>query len=201
MFKTFYSTDALKNALTSATDGDVITLSPGIFKAANITKAVTIRGAGFGALDSLSNNNVPHTIINGSLNLNIPANEAGHTLSIEGVEFTETVTCYNVDSPIFSRVKFKGLSNQTGSSSNYTGGVNVSLIHCILLSASSSYTFNSGCNLHCCHVKYTSTSSSFEYTEFSNCIIEAPNSSASSYISNRNCIFNNCIFLSNSKSY
>ena len=43
---TYYGSTALKDALEKATDGDAITLSAGQFLAANITKNVTLRGAG-----------------------------------------------------------------------------------------------------------------------------------------------------------
>ena len=45
-FRTYYGTDALKNAHNDASDGDVITLSAGEFDTGNISKAITIRGAG-----------------------------------------------------------------------------------------------------------------------------------------------------------
>jgi len=42
----FYGQNALSQAHNAAVNGDIITLSPGIFNAVDITKAVTIRGAG-----------------------------------------------------------------------------------------------------------------------------------------------------------
>lgn len=43
----FYGGNALKQALEAAQTGDVISLSPGTFNATDITKAVTIQGAGY----------------------------------------------------------------------------------------------------------------------------------------------------------
>ena len=43
---TFYGTTALQQAHAAAVSGDVITLSSGTFLSTDITKAVTIRGAG-----------------------------------------------------------------------------------------------------------------------------------------------------------
>lgn len=43
---TFYGARALQQAHQAAASGDVITLSSGTFQAENITKAVTVRGAG-----------------------------------------------------------------------------------------------------------------------------------------------------------
>lgn len=44
--KAFYGIEALKDAIGSAQDGDIISLSAGQFNAATINKAVTIQGAG-----------------------------------------------------------------------------------------------------------------------------------------------------------
>lgn len=43
---TFYGIDALKEAVASCADGDVINLSSGVFNATSIYKAITLRGAG-----------------------------------------------------------------------------------------------------------------------------------------------------------
>ena len=45
-FTPFYGTDALVNAYNDAQEGDIITLSPGIFNGVEIRKPLTIRGAG-----------------------------------------------------------------------------------------------------------------------------------------------------------
>ena len=45
---TFYGAQAWKNAHEAAVNGDVVTLSSGSFLATNITKAITVRGAGIG---------------------------------------------------------------------------------------------------------------------------------------------------------
>ena len=62
----FYGSDALKDAHAVAQHGDAITLSSGSFNAVDITKAITLRGAGM-AIDTLKN--TYPTIINGSFNI------------------------------------------------------------------------------------------------------------------------------------
>ena len=42
----YYGMNALQQAHSAAVNGDIITLSSGIFNSVDITKAVTIRGAG-----------------------------------------------------------------------------------------------------------------------------------------------------------
>lgn len=57
----YYGMNALQQAHASAVNGDIITLSSGIFNSVNITKAVTIRGAGAWT-DTNGNNNTIYTM-------------------------------------------------------------------------------------------------------------------------------------------
>lgn len=79
----FYGVNALREAHGAATSGDVINLSGGAFQSVNITKAVTIRGAG---IDSTN-----PTYINGELQINI-SEEDSERLSVEGIRFTGTIS-------------------------------------------------------------------------------------------------------------
>ena len=67
----FYGADALKEAHEAAAHGDAITLSSGAFHATDITKAITLCGAGM-QMDTV--NNVLPTIISGGFTIQI-ANE------------------------------------------------------------------------------------------------------------------------------
>ena len=73
--KAFYGINALQQAHAAAADGDIITLSSGTFQAINITKGVTIRGAGMG-------NDNPTRIIN-DFDIELPSASTTR-LSIEG---------------------------------------------------------------------------------------------------------------------
>lgn len=64
---TYYGTSALSQAHEAAVNGDVITLSSGSFSACDITKAITLRGAGM-ELDTV--NHIAPTVINGDFKLN-----------------------------------------------------------------------------------------------------------------------------------
>lgn len=75
----FYSTNAFVAAMAAATDGDIITLSSGAFIGTNISKTITLRGAG---MDSEFGE---PTIINSSVS--ITATDTTHVLTIEDIKF------------------------------------------------------------------------------------------------------------------
>lgn len=81
--KMYYGTSAYQQAMKDATDGDVINLSGGCFQAANITKGVSLRGAGIDSGD-------PTYIIN-DFDIQIPST-ASERFSAEGIYFSGTMT-------------------------------------------------------------------------------------------------------------
>lgn len=89
---TFAGGNALRDAHEAAVDGDAIVLSPGTFNAVNITKAITLRGAGAAAI-SLPNLPVEaagSTYITGDMSINIESTT--HTFTIEGCQFNNKVS-------------------------------------------------------------------------------------------------------------
>ena len=86
----YYGASALGQALEAADNGDVITLSSGQFNATNITKAVTLRGAGMSvSTDSLNSHEA--TIIQGDYTINLSDTLQGR-LTMEGLYFNGGVT-------------------------------------------------------------------------------------------------------------
>lgn len=79
----YYGQDALVSAHTAAVAGDIITLSSGTFNKCDITKGITIRGAGC-VYDTLTN--VMPTIISGNFGL------VSNDISFEGISFPGTIT-------------------------------------------------------------------------------------------------------------
>lgn len=79
----FYGTNALQQACSAATHGDVINLSGGKFQSTKITKAVAVRGTGIHDAN-------PTYIVN-SFDVEIPANVT-EKLSFEGCRITSTIT-------------------------------------------------------------------------------------------------------------
>lgn len=77
----FYGQSALSEAHSAADTGDIITLSPGTFNSVNITKAVTIRGAGmFPDTDA----GTEATILVNDYYIQIPESQ-DHSLYMEGI--------------------------------------------------------------------------------------------------------------------
>lgn len=79
----FYGTNALQQACSAATHGDVINLSGGKFQSTKITKAVAVRGTGIHDAN-------PTCIVN-AFDVEIPANVT-EKLSFEGCRITNTIT-------------------------------------------------------------------------------------------------------------
>ena len=92
---TYYGADAFVKAHTEAVEGDVITLSAGSFNGTNLSKAITLRGAGAG-MDSV---NTSTTYINSAITINIPA--SSNNLIMEGINFRNLVTCKEATNPQF----------------------------------------------------------------------------------------------------
>lgn len=78
----FYGTSALHEAYEAANDGDVITLSSGSFMSTDITKSVTIRGAGMEADATVSRT---PTIIYGDFTVGSSSNDGDNTIVLEGL--------------------------------------------------------------------------------------------------------------------
>lgn len=79
----FYGTNALQQACSAATHGDVINLSGGKFQSTKITKAVAVRGTGIHDAN-------PTYIVN-NFDVEIPANVT-EKLSFEGCRITNMMT-------------------------------------------------------------------------------------------------------------
>lgn len=108
---TFYGTVALRQAHAAAVSGDVITLSSGTFLCTDISKAVTIRGAGMDVTKAYDIVSEP-TVLGGDFKIKIPAEDTGR-LTLEGIyhngeiEFSEG----RVKNALFLKSRFKDVSN------------------------------------------------------------------------------------------
>ena len=106
---TFYGVNALKQAHAAAVSGDVITLSSGTFLSTDITKAVTIRGAGMEVTKAYDIVNEP-TVLGGDFNIRIPAEDTGR-LTLEGIFHNENIYFYEgqVKNALFLKSRFKNI--------------------------------------------------------------------------------------------
>ena len=124
---TFYGATAWKQAHDAAVNGDVVTLSSGNFVAVDITKAITVRGAGMG-LDTTAG--IEPTIITGDFKINI-ADAGSYRLTLEGIYSNHTITYLNAVNPLFLKCRLKKI---TYGYSNYGANAGVlkdaSFIHC-----------------------------------------------------------------------
>ena len=187
----FYGANALKEAHAVAQHGDAITLSSGSFNATNITKAITLRGAGM-EIDTLKN--TYPTIINGDFSILI-GDSVSKKLTIEGIYNDYRITISNgLNNASFLKNRLKYISYTASDST--TKYQNNRYIHCKVV-----YGF---------FVSKNSVNSSFSFTNsyinsidnysnnsiFTNCII---NNSSSKTISDlKYCTFYNCILIGTS---
>ena len=199
---TFYGALALRDAVNAAADGDVITLSSGTFISVDITKGLTIRGAGM--YFDTENQNEP-TIITGDFTINM-AEGVTHKLTMEGIYHNNTIyydgTLRNAT---FLKSRFKKITTNWASAHL----VNATFIHCrvtetLLLNRESSAlclnsvlmeptTSGSTSNfemINCILLKGGSGWENFFSSSLINCILEANN--ISYYLNGSNTVFN-CI--------
>lgn len=186
---TFYGGDALKDAHQQAVSGDVITLSAGTFNAVDITKPITIRGAGMGI--KLSENDSSYTaptIIMGDFRISANSDSANHFV-MEGIVNEKRVTFHGVNNAQFIRCNLHEV-RYTSDDAGY-GRANTTLFNCYVnesyaadvnvttLSAISSYIKN-----------FSSQNYDTSSYQFTNCIVDGDidNADRSSFF---NCILVN----------
>ena len=100
----FYGLSAFKSAMAAAVDGDIITLSAGTFTSENITKAVTIQGAGY--VNDPANGRFM-TNLSGNLSIVLPEGAKG--MKIEGINTNNVVSVGKATEFIFKRCRFQEL--------------------------------------------------------------------------------------------
>ena len=123
---TFYGAQALKEAHTAAADGDVITLSSGSFNSVDITKGITIRGAGMWLNPDTQQE---PTVIMGNFTISIP-NDATNRLTIEGIYNNNTISYQgNLKNATFIKDRFATITKSNDASEMN----NATFIHCKIM--------------------------------------------------------------------
>lgn len=127
----FYGNYALRDAHNAAVNGDIITLSSGSFNACNITKAITLHGAGcdFDTITGMTS-----TIIIGNYKIDIE-NDSTYNLTMEGIYNNKIVTCLECYNSNFIRCYFYVFSLDNSSTyvtDHDTKAENLSFINCIV---------------------------------------------------------------------
>jgi len=200
---TYYGASALREAVTEASNGDVITLSSGSFNAVDLTKAITIRGAGM-AVDGTAQ--TEPTIIAGDFSINI-SEDTNNRLTIEGIYHNHTITINsNFKNGTFLKDRLLRVRYSNATVTNLT------MIHCkvvgdIYMNGSASFVNSVVCNPYVnnnANIEYVNSivikseqyfDNSLGYSQFKNCILVAlANASSSNRLTN-DCVAYNCVAL------
>ncbi len=118
----FYGATALKQAHAAAAHGDVITLSSGTFGSTDITKAVTIRGAGM-TVDTLSH--TEPTVLANDFTINV-ADTLSERFVMEGIYSNQTVKINCLKNALFLKSRFNVITYSNSSSKMK----DLTFIHC-----------------------------------------------------------------------
>lgn len=190
----YYGANALKTAVDAAKAGDVITLSSGQFNAVNITKPITLRGAGMSvSTDSVAAHEA--TIVQNAFEINIADSLSGRLL-MEGLYFRNGITYKGyIKNAQFMKCRFENFI--AGTSAKMT---NSTFIHCRInngftlnSNSSNAYFINS---LICSPYNYNSNGNGISSSniEFDNCFIKFDIKSTYGYpYLVQNSYYKNCI--------
>jgi len=177
----FYGINAFQQAHAAAVDGDTITLSSGNFNGCDITKAITLHGAGM-VSDTLG---VTRTRIIGTVYLTIPNNT--EYLNIEGVYFDGSVinTTYNLYHAKFIKCYFNSFYFDSWSGSYLCDVVFYDCLfsYCNVRSATDSVAF-----YNCVLNSFHNNANSSNPTVLAYNSIIMPTSDNQSYLNLYNCI-------------
>lgn len=183
---TFNGATALQKAHEAAVNGDVITLSSGTFHSVDITKGVTVRGAGM-LPDTLMG--TEPTVVAGNFNFSMAEAGDSAAASFEGIQFnSDKISTVYANNVTFN----KCIIHTIGYTDYYGKDVmnNITFIHSrIWGSISVCVNGNAICKNSYINNPYSYDDSSSNY-DFTNCIIRD-----SSPEDIKTSIFKNCIFL------
>ena len=174
----FYGQNAFVDAHNAAQTGDVITLSSGTFTPTNITKAITLRGAGC-VIDTVTG--IYPTIIPNNFQMNVADNDA--FLTIEGIYFSGTIIRKTLNHPKFIKCNFENLSYY----SNINIMQNAQFVNCKVKTLSFDYATNTTM-INCVVWNATGMSSVSNTVTAYNCFIRLSNNNNASALNSYNCI-------------
>ncbi|UKK48018.1 hypothetical protein L6475_12530 [Prevotella sp. E9-3] len=177
---TFYGATALRDAHNAAAHGDIITLSSGSFVSVDITKAITLRGAGSEINTKLQ---IEPTVITGDFTINI-ADDITERLTIEGI-YHNHILYYkgNLKNATFIKDRFKKIYY-----SNNGTLKNATFIHCRVAEELFLFNNSTASCVNCMVWKPCSNDSYNSNYEFQNCVIKGGYLDAISSSSFKNCV-------------
>lgn len=161
----YYGASALASAVNAAENGDVITLSSGQFNAVNISKTITLRGAGMSvSTDSINGHEA--TIIQGAFTITQADSLEGRFV-MEGLYFSGAITYFgNLKNGQFLKCRFSSFKANTSATI-----VNSSFIHCRFYNG---YSQNGNSNAYFINSIVCNPQSLFSSSnlEFDNCFVK-----------------------------
>lgn len=205
---TFYGPSALYEAHVAAESGDVITLSRGTFTSTDITKAITLRGAGMD-IDTLTG--AEPTIITGNFNINLADTETNR-LTIEGIYHNHSIYYKGtLTNAMFLKSRFKSISFiSTEMSLKNSSFIHCKIAYSLFIGDNSSVScinsaieeprghssISSNFDFQNCVINFRSNGSQdlVKSSTYKNCLINTRNSSSLA----SSCMAYNCIGISSS---
>lgn len=161
---TFYGATALRDAHNAAVHGDVITLSSGSFVSTDITKAITLRGAGM-EVDTLSG--TEPTVISGDFSIQI-ADTVSQRLTIEGIYHNHNLKYKGtLTNALFLKNRLYNIDMGTSTAVMK----NASFIHCRIADYFRLNDNSSASCINCAIEDPSSNNSTTSNFEFQNCVI------------------------------
>lgn len=210
---TFIGADAFTEAYEAAVEGDVITLSPGVFNVCTIEKAITIRGAGMKPMES---NGYVSTQLADNLTVNVPS-ETTSVLTLEGVQalgyvyfngnnlapvnvlkcrFEHFVTGFGISMNAYSCIFANGLF--ASYYNYYYQSTTLNCMNCVIVEArTEGYTIINGtgyiAKIIATNCLVNTSTSGIGYSVLTNCIITSVEGYFGDYPLPSSCTAQNCI--------
>lgn len=179
---TFYGATALRDAHNAAVHGDVITLSSGSFVSTDITKAITLRGAGM-EVDTLSG--TEPTVISGNFSIQI-ADTVSQRLTVEGIYHNQTIYYKGtLTNALFLKNRLYMVTNSEAAALKNASFIHCRIADCLRLQANSS----ASC-INCAIEDPSSEDYTTSNFEFQNCMIKFENGYSNNVSSST---FKNCL--------
>lgn len=175
----FHGASSLKQAMEVADHGDIITLASGRYEAANITKAIILRGAG---MEEDAITGAFGTQIIGNFYIILP-DSISENLSIEGIRHNGTISLDGkINNAMFQKSWFNSIS---GLNNGQKKEISLTLIHCRI---DSSFRMLGITSVNIISCILNDPSNDVGYMEFTNCIISGRVDGIN------NSLFTNCLF-------
>lgn len=166
----FTDVNALRDAYVQAEDGDIISLSGGIYNAVDVKKGITIRGAGMQG-DTI--HHTTQTILRGNFQIDVP-DSIPTPFQLEGVYHVDTITVYNMNGGYFSKNRM-GYINNANDTTSYMKSV--TFIHC-KIAKGLALRSKSSAILRNCYVANPYTFAQYQsLMDIRNCVIYTSNGS------------------------